>query len=97
MSVLLITYDLRKPGQDYKGFYQVIKNYAWARLSESSYAIETDKSPETIYNELRHHMDDNDNLMVITLTSPWYGYNGKDVIDWLQKRLPIYQAAYRSW
>ncbi len=60
MAVLLVTYDLKKPGQDYSDFYKVIKSYGWAKLSESSYAISTDKSPTTIYNELAPHIDKND-------------------------------------
>lgn len=48
MSALLITYDLKKPGQDYSDFYKIIKSYSWARLSESSYAIATTEIPKSI-------------------------------------------------
>lgn len=91
MSVLLVTYDLRTPGQDYSGLLSTIKSYAWARLSESSYAIDCYKSAAVIYEELRPHMDSNDNLLVIPLASPWYGYAPRDVIQWLESRLqPVY-------
>jgi hypothetical protein len=41
MSVLLVTYDLNKPGQNYEELKKYIDKFDWARLSESSYAIET--------------------------------------------------------
>ena len=48
MAVLLVTYDLNKPGKDYNDLLKTIKSYAWARLSESSYAIKTDQSPQQV-------------------------------------------------
>lgn len=92
MSVYLVTYDLNKSGQNYSGLYEEIKKYSWAKLSESSYAIETNKSVETICTELRGCMDSNDTVYVISLTEPWTGYGPKDVNEWLQSRLSkVYQ------
>jgi hypothetical protein len=87
MSVLLITYDLHRPGQDYPDLLAAIKTYPWIRLSESSYAIQTDKSPSVIYNELRPSTDTNDYILVITLKRPYWGYGLQSVIDWLEARL----------
>lgn len=87
MAVLLVTYDLNKQGQNYSKYLEVVKSYAWARLSESSYAIETSKSPETIYTELNPYTDANDNFLIITLSQPYFGWHDRDVIDWLSNRL----------
>ena len=89
----ILTYDLNKEKSkaDYDGFYEVIKSYpSWARLSESSYAIETSDSPQAIYNKLKPYIDDNDNVLILTLTPPYWGQHSKEVIDWLQKRLSVY-------
>jgi hypothetical protein len=88
MAVLLVTYDLKKPGQDYSDLLNAIKGYAWAKLSESSYAIITDNSPSTIYSELRTFIDVNDHIYIINLKRPHYGYGPKDVNDWLGLNLP---------
>lgn len=90
MAVRLITYDLKKePSKhDYSGFYKVIKSYSWVRLSESSYAIDTNTSPTDIFNLLKPHIDDNDWVLVMTLTRPYWGQHHKDVIAWLDQRLP---------
>ena len=95
MSVLLITYDLKRPGQDYPDLLKYIKGHAWARLSESSYAIETSLSPSAVLAQARKFIDANDTIFVITLTSPWDGFGPKDVIEWLQKRLPVTSPAWR--
>ena len=87
MSVLLITYDLNKPGQDYSDFIDTFKKYAWAKLSESSYAIKTSKSPSTIRKELSPHMDKNDHVYVITLSKPYSGWGPEKVNEWLDENL----------
>ena len=88
MSVLLVTYDLNKPGQDYKDLLKLVKSYAHARLSESSYAIITDKSADTVFEELKKYIDKNDNLLVINLNKPFAGRQAQEVLDWLTKNLP---------
>lgn len=89
MAVLLVTYDFRKEtsDQDREKLRDEIKRYSWARLSESSYAIDTTSAPETIFNILSKFMDANDYLLVITLKRPYAGRNAKEVIDWLEARL----------
>jgi hypothetical protein len=87
MAVLLVTYDLKKPGGDYSGLLAKLKSYSWARLSESSYAIQTNDSPQSVVNALKPFIDPNDNLYVINLRKPYAGYGPKDLNDWLDTRL----------
>lgn len=88
MAVLLITYDLNREAKR-PNIVKDIKAYgSWAKLSESSYAIKTDKSASTVYAELEEHIDGNDQLYVINLRKPWMGFGPKDVNDWLDDNLP---------
>ena len=89
MSIRIITYDLNKEAdsEDYTSIIDYIKTHSWARLSESSYAIETEKLPHAIYSDLEGFLDEGDRLLVLTLTAPYYGINRKDVVDWLDERL----------
>ena len=42
MAALLVTYDLNSPGQRHADLLEFLKKtFAWAKLSESSYAIST--------------------------------------------------------
>lgn len=87
MSVLLITYDLKKPGQDYANVLAYIKSFAWARLSESTYAIETTLDASSVYNGVRQFMDPNDHVYVVPLGYPYAGFGLTEVNDWLTSRL----------
>jgi DNA-binding transcriptional regulator LsrR (DeoR family) len=88
MAVYLVTYDLKKPGQDYSGLLAKIRSYAFARLSESSYAIESLESPEAVCTALRRFMDANDTIYVINLKRPYSGYGPQDTNQWLEQKLP---------
>lgn len=87
MSVLLVTYDLKKPGRDYTDLLTTIKSYSWAMLSESSYAIRTDRTPEQVYNLLANHLDENDHIYVVNLKAPFWGYGPEVVNEWLAENL----------
>ena len=90
MAVLLLTYDLNKEGNskvDYKEFYKIRNTYAYARLSESSYALYTSETPQMVFTKLRPHMDANDHVYVINLKRPYTGFGPQEVNDWLEKNL----------
>lgn len=89
MNTLLITYDLKKPGQDYADVVKTIKGLSgtWARLSESSYAVRTGYTPSQVYSALKPYLDINDQLYVITLTRPYAGQGPTDVNNWLEQNL----------
>lgn len=88
MSVLLITYDLNSPGQKHSTLLEKIKEYSWAKLSESSYAIKTTLEPSEVYASLKSYIDQNDNLYIINMRKPYTGFGPKDVNEWLDKNLP---------
>jgi len=87
MAALLVTYDLRKPGQDYSDFYNVIKSYSWAKLSESSYAIATTETPEAVYDKLSPHIDKGDQVFIVGLVANWFGFGPEDIYQWLKNHL----------
>lgn len=87
MAVLLITYDLHRPGQAYDALIEYIKQHSWVRLSESSYVIDTSSTPQAVRDRIRALTDSNDNLYVIALSSSWSGWGPKDVNDWLSQHL----------
>lgn len=87
MSVLLITYDLMTPGTNYTDLLEKIKTFPWARLSESSYAIKTDKQPQLVYSILKPYIDQNDNIYIVNLRKPYSGYGPNDVNKWLENNL----------
>ena len=87
MAVLLITYDLNSPGQNHSELLAKIKEYSWVKLSESSYAIETNLSVQLVFDNLKPLIDSNDNLFIINLKKPWSSFGPKEVNNWLENNL----------
>lgn len=87
MTVYVVAYDLNKESVR-PNITAEIKKRAWAKLSESSYAIDTNETAGQVYDSLRPMLDGNDNLYVIPLRRPYRGWGPQDVIDWLDSRLP---------
>jgi hypothetical protein len=87
MALLLVTYDLNKPGKDYSGFHDTIKIYPHTKLSESSYVIDTYETPSTLFNQLRLRIDEKDHLYIMTLIRPWQGSGPEEVSIWLEEHL----------
>lgn len=88
MSTYIITYDLNKETTR-PPIVKKIKEISggWAKLSESSYAVSTTKTVESLYAELKPMIDSNDNIYIITLKKPYTGYGSKEVNEWLEKNL----------
>jgi len=71
MSVMLIGYDLRKPGQDYVPLFDEIKRLGeWWHCLDSTWMVNTTVSVEQARNRLLTKMDQNDQLLVITVVRP---------------------------
>ena len=84
--VLIISYDLLNPGQNYDRLIKLIKAYpSWARLGGSAYLIYTDSSPVQVRDYLRQALDRNDKLYVGVSPPPsaWIGMP-EDVSKWIQ-------------
>ena len=89
MSVALIGYDLRKPGQDYTSLFDEIKSLGeWWHCLDSTWMVRTTLTVEQIRNRLLLKMDQNDQLLVITAAAPaaWYLTN-PICSNWLTEKL----------
>ena len=85
MAILIIVYDLSPVAVSYYDLVSAIKKFPWAKLSASSYAISTNLTPQTVFNQLRPLMDGSSNLYVITGSKPFTGYGPEAVNKWLQQ------------
>ena len=86
MPRYIITYDLSKPGRNYGDLYKRIKSYStWAKITESSWAVSTDRTAEQIRDNLKEALDSNDKLLMGLLgRSAWSGLT-KELTDWLKE------------
>jgi hypothetical protein len=89
MSVTLIGYDLRKPGQDYTSLFDEIKSLGeWWHCLDSTWMVKTTLTVEQIRDRLHRTMDQTDQLLVITVDAPaaWYLTN-PICSNWLKEKL----------
>ena len=88
MAVLLITYDCDPSEQDCEKILDFIKSSkTWAKLSEYSYAIQSEETPQEILQKLTPCLSDRSRLFVFNLTRPYAGIRGTAPMFWLEKML----------
>jgi len=83
--ILSVSYELRKPGQDYEDLYDTIKSApSWCHPLTSHWLIRTEQSVQTWYEKLRRVMDNNDYLFIVDITGQaYYGYLQQAIWDWI--------------
>lgn len=84
--MLLVTYDLRKPGKDYSSLIELLKTAtSWARPAESVWLLRTDQDCATWRDKIMTKVDSNDLVLVIEVKQHWAATGiSQDVIDWLK-------------
>lgn len=83
--MLLVTYDLNSPGQNYQRLIQGIQSMGqWYHCLESTWLLRTSLSAEQVANRLRQQMDSNDRLLV-TAFNPHNseGWLPQEVWNWI--------------
>ena len=89
MAVQLITYDLRKPRQNYSELHKAIKSLgSWWHCVESVWLVRTALTSGQTRDALNAHIDSNDILVVTSLAGDWAtDHLGADCVDWLRQNL----------
>ena len=88
MIVYVVSYDLRKPGKDYKGLSEELqRSPGWWHYLESTWLIVTSDNASQLYNRLAHHLDTGDSILVIEAGSDRQGWLPKDAWTWIQQNL----------
>ena len=86
--VYVVSYDLRKPGQDYKGLFDELEaSSSWWHYLESTWLIATLESANELYNHLRKHLDGGDRLLIIQAGTDMQGWLPKEAWEWIEREL----------
>lgn len=89
MAAFIITYDLKKPGQNYTALHEKIKSLgSWCHCLESTWVIRHPGPATTIRDALLPVMDASDALFVAALSgeAAWAGLTA-DCSNWLKQNL----------
>ena len=88
-KTFLVTYDLKRPGQNYSDLYDAIKSEGdWQHPLESTWVVKTDNLvlANTIYEHLRPCIDENDSLFIVEITAQdRQGWLAKSFWEWLKR------------
>jgi hypothetical protein len=87
--VLMITYDLHRPGQNYTGLHDEIKEIGstWWHYLESTWLIDTSLSPQQVWERIASKVDKDDSVLVIRVTSEHSGWLPQKAWDWINDRV----------
>ncbi len=75
MAILLVSYDLKQPGRNYKPLYDYFEQFNRCHGLESEWLVETTKTTAQVRDDLMRLVDSNDILFVNRLAHDWGAYN----------------------
>lgn len=87
MKTYLITYDLRKTGQNYDGLIRAIELYPNRHPMQSTWFIKTDASAEAVFNHLKAFVDPNDSIFISEVTANKQGWIPKEIWAFIESPL----------
>lgn len=85
--VYMVSYDLNKPGQNYDVLYQKIKDAStgvWCHPMDSTWLIQSNLTPEGVYNEVKSALDSGDLILIAQITQNYYGVLPKDLWEYIK-------------
>jgi hypothetical protein len=84
MTVLIVTYDLRKPGRNYDDLYAAIRKYKHCHALDSSWFIDTSDEPSVVRDKLCAAVDGGDQIYVMRLRKHWAACRNEACTEWLK-------------
>lgn len=81
-----ISYDLKKPGQDYSELIKSIKSFGtWAKPCESYWLISTSIDAKEIFAKLKPYIDANDSIFITRIDlSDRAGWLSQELWNWMK-------------
>lgn len=88
MKVFLVTYELKNPSKDYKGFYETLKSAPkWWHYMDSTWLIATDETITEWSKKIEPKIDVSDYILIIEVNKRYWGRLPKDSWKWFKENL----------
>ena len=87
--MIMVTYDLNRPGQNYRDLIEAIKGLGcpWCHCLKSAWLLDTRLSAQEVSDLLVPHIDQSDYLLVIEVNPDGsQGWMLNEVWDWINGR-----------
>lgn len=87
-KVYMVSYDLNKSGQDYKGLHEELeKSPSWWHYLESAWLIYTSESASQLYERIGKHIDENDYAIAIEVKGNYQGWLPEKAWEWIRSHV----------
>lgn len=88
MSLYMVSYDLNKPGQDYKKVTDKIESLgSWCHYLDSTYLVKSYLNFETFQKEVTSVADSTDRFIIAKVDGTVGGWLSTDQWNWINKNL----------
>ena len=71
MKPFVVSYDLDKPGQDYSGLVNRLKQHGATRIQYSQWVLRSTWTAMQLLNDLGAYLDSNDRILVVQVAGDW--------------------------
>jgi hypothetical protein len=85
MAIVIVTYDLKRLGQNYQGVHDYLKRFTYCKHLESVWLLDTVKSVSSIRDSLRTLTDNNDVIFVAQLQPHQWASLNFGCAEWLNQ------------
>ena len=75
MAIVLVSYDLKKPGRNYTPVHDYLKGFTYCKGLESVWLLDTTTGTDAIRDKLKTLVDANDIVFVVRLVKDWASFN----------------------
>lgn len=85
--IVLVSYDLNKPGKDYEALYDTLRTAdSWWHFLDSTWILSTSLSVESWGEKIRRVIDENDSVLVVDISKKKRdGWLSTDAWKWLRQ------------
>ncbi|MFZ2280434.1 MAG: hypothetical protein WAW39_21725 [Prosthecobacter sp.] len=90
-TLYVVSYDLKKQGQNYPALYKAIKDSGeWLHPLESTWFVYTTTAGDRLRDSIGQHLDSNDKLVVLKVATPG-GTQGftQTELEWINARIGV--------
>ena len=88
MTVYAVIYDLKALLRNYSDLYDELKkSKSWWHYLKSAWLIETDETPEQVWNRIQSHIDKNDFILIIEVRRNYQGWLPQEAWDWANEHV----------
>jgi hypothetical protein len=84
--ILIVSYELKQSTESYLELFETLKGQTgWAHYMDSTWLIDTEKSPKELSQELIPHIYKDDRFLVTELVRGYQGWLPSKAWDWIKR------------